>query len=115
MFNKIRSVIYHVSNLDEAKNWYKKITGIEPYFDEPFYVGFDINGFELGLDPDINNVHAGNNAVAYWAVNDIENTVQKLINSGAEINSPVTNVGGGIKAAIIKDPFNNLIGLIEGH
>ena len=47
MFNKLRTVIYHVDDLEEAKKWYKEITGVEPYFDEPFYVGFDINGFEL--------------------------------------------------------------------
>ena len=115
MFNKIRSVIYHVNNLDKAKKWYKNVTGIEPYFDEPFYVGFDINGFELGLDPDINNVQTGNNAVAYWSVNEIETVVEKLKKLGAAIDSPVTDVGGGIKAAIVKDPFDNLIGLIEGH
>ena len=67
------------------------------------------------MDPDINNIQTGNNAVAYWSVNEIENIVEKLKSLGAEINSPVTNVGGGIKAAVIKDPFNNLIGLIEGH
>jgi predicted enzyme related to lactoylglutathione lyase len=115
MLNKIRSVIYHAANLNEAKEWYKKVTGIEPYFDEAFYVGFDINGFELGLDPDMNNIQTGNNAVAYWAVNEIENVVEKLKNMGAQIDSPVTNVGGGIKAAIVRDPFNNYIGLIEGH
>jgi len=115
MLNKIRSVIYHASNLNEAKEWYKKVIGAEPYFDEPFYVGFDINGFELGLDPDMNNIQTGNNAVAYWAVDEIENIVEKLKTLGAEIDSPVTDVGGGIKAAVIKDPFGNFIGLIEGH
>lgn len=56
MFKKLCTVIYHVENLDEAKAWYKNITGIDPYFDRPFYVGFDINGCELGLDPDATNV-----------------------------------------------------------
>ena len=115
MLNKIRSVIYHTTNLNEAKEWYKKVTNTEPYFDEPFYVGFDINGFELGLDPDIHKVQNGNNAVAYWSVDEIESVVEKFKNLGAEIESPVINVGGGIKAAIVKDPFNNFIGLIEGH
>jgi len=53
MFKKLRTLIYHVDNLEKAKEWYKKITGINPYFDEPFYVGFNINGCELGLDPDL--------------------------------------------------------------
>jgi len=69
----------------------------------------------LGLDPDIQKVQNGNNAVAYWSVDEIESVVEKFKTFGAEIDSPVINVGGGIKAAIVKDPFNNFIGLIEGH
>ena len=92
MLNKIRSIIYHTTNLNEAKEWYKKVTGINPYFDEPFYVGFDINDFELGLDPDINSVKNGNNAVAYWSVDEIAAVVEKFKNLGAEIESPVIYV-----------------------
>ena len=114
MFNKLRTVIYHVSDLDQAKEWYKKITGIDPYFDELFYVGFDINGFELGLDPDTTSVQKGNQSVAYWAVDDIEAAVKKLLGNNATVSSPVTEVGGGIKVAAMKDPFGNVIGLIEG-
>jgi len=114
MFNKLRTVIYHVKNLDEAKQWYQQITGVTPYFDEPFYVGFDINGFELGLDPDESGVTAGNQSVAYWAVNDINAVVQKLLEAGATIITDVQNVGGTIQTAVVADPFGNAIGLIEG-
>ena len=65
MFKKLRTVIYHVSDIAAAKDWYIKATGIQPYFDEPFYVGFDINGFELGLDPDSSGVTSGNQTVSY--------------------------------------------------
>ena len=114
MFNKLRTVIYHVDDLEKAKEWYKAVTGVEPYFDEPFYVGFDINGFELGLDPDMNNVEKGNQSVAYWAVDDIEDAVKKLSANNATVSAPPTEVGGGIKVATVKDPFGNSIGLIEG-
>ena len=53
MFNKLRTVIYHVDDIEKAKQWYINITGVQPSFNQPFYVGFDINGCELGLDPDI--------------------------------------------------------------
>ena len=56
MLQKLRTVIYHVADLPAAKEWYIKVTGLQPYFDEPFYVGFDINGFELGLHPAMNNI-----------------------------------------------------------
>src|SRR5258706_13109509 len=47
----IRTVIYHVKDLAKAKDWYAKAFGVKPYFDEPFYVGFNIGGFETGLHP----------------------------------------------------------------
>jgi predicted enzyme related to lactoylglutathione lyase len=114
MFNKLRTVIYHVSDLQAAKEWYIKATGIQPYFDEPFYVGFDINGFELGLDPDTNNVTPGNQSLSYWAVDDAEASSQKLVSLGGKLIQPRTNVGGTIYVAVVEDPFNNLVGLIEG-
>jgi len=113
MFKKLRTVIYHVEDLDDAKNWYKNIIGIDPYFDQSFYIGFDINGYELGLDPDMTNVEAGNQSVAYWSVDNIEDVVDKLIVNNASVISSITEVGDGIKVAVLKDPFGNAIGLIE--
>ena len=114
MFNKLRTVIYHVEDLEKAKAWYKNIIGKDPYFDQPFYVGFDINGFELGLDPNMNKVEQGNHSVAYWAVDSIEEAEKKLLQNDATGHTPITNVGDGIKVATLKDPFGNTIGLIEG-
>ena len=114
MFNKLRTVIYHVADIGAAKNWYIKATGIQPYFDEPFYVGFDINGCELGLDPDNAHFTKGNHTISYWAVDDVSAALDKLITSGAKLIQQKTNVGGSIEVAIVEDPFGNRIGLIEG-
>ncbi len=114
MFKKLRTVIYHVSDLQAAKEWYASVTGIQPYFDEPFYVGFNINGCELGLHPADDSLGEGNQAVSYWAVEAIEHCVAVLVSNGATISEPVTNVGGDIKAATIIDPWGNAVGLIEG-
>jgi predicted enzyme related to lactoylglutathione lyase len=75
----LRTVIYHAPDLAKAKAWYSAVFGIAPYFDEPFYVGFEIGGFELGLDPDVDGVSVGNNAVAYWGVSDIEQAHRRLL------------------------------------
>lgn len=114
MFKKLRTVIYHVNDIEAAKQWYIQATGIEPYFAQPFYVGFDINGFELGLDPDNNNFTKGNNSISYWAVDSVESASVKLISIGAKLIQPKTNVGGTIVVVIVEDPFGNRIGLIEG-
>jgi predicted enzyme related to lactoylglutathione lyase len=113
MFKKLRTVIYSAKDLKTAKEWYIKATGIQPYFDEPFYVGFDINGFELGLDPNATG-GSGNQTVSYWAVDDAEAASKKLVDIGGTLIQPRTNVGGEIHISIVADPFGNHIGLIEG-
>jgi predicted enzyme related to lactoylglutathione lyase len=113
MFLGLRTVIYHAPDLSKAKAWYAAAFGVAPYFDEPFYVGFQIGGFELGLDPDVARVTVGNNAVAYWGVTGIDEVYARLLAQGAERRDPVKEVGGDIKVATIADPFGNVIGLIQ--
>ena len=114
MFKKLRTVIYYVPNLQKAKEWYIDVTSTQPYFDEPFYVGFDFNGCELGLHPLDETVTKGNQSVAHWSVDNIEQCVKLLVTKGATILADVSNVGGGIKVATVIDPWGNAVGLIEG-
>ena len=113
MFLGLRTAVYKVDDLEVAKEWYSKVLGIEPYFDEPFYVGYDVGGFELGLDPDMSGVTRGSNHVAYWGVEDAEAAVSHLRGLGIEVHEPITEVGGGIKVATFSDPFGNIFGIIE--
>ena len=113
MFKGLRTVIYHVDELDTAKAWYSTALGINPYFDQPFYVGFSVGGFELGLDPDMSGVKKGDNAVAYWAVSNAEASYRRLLELGAKKHSDVQDVGGGIRVAAVVDPFGNVLGIIE--
>lgn len=113
MFLGLRTVIYHAPDLGAAKAWYTTAFGVAPYFDQPFYVGFEVGGFELGLDPDVKGVSVGNNAVAYWGVADIDATYQRLLDLGGRSHSPVKDVGDDIKVAAVADPFGNVIGLIH--
>ena len=114
MFKKLRTVIYHVKDLTVAREWYIQATGVQPYFDQPFYVGFDINGHELGLDPDPAYQSTGNQTVSYWAVDDVALATEKLNGMGGKTIQARTNVGGDIFVATVEDPFGNHIGLIEG-
>jgi predicted enzyme related to lactoylglutathione lyase len=102
-----------VNDLEKAKEWYSAVLSISPYFDAPFYVGFNVGGYELGLDPDASGVTLGSNAVAYWGVPDIEMAYQRLLALGALSHSPVQEVGGGVQVAQVRDPFGNVIGIIE--
>ena len=110
----LRTVIYHVPDLPRAKAWYSAAFGVQPYFDEPFYVGFSVGGYELGLDPATKGTPPGpGGTVAYWGVQNVEAAVQDFIQAGASLKAPVQDVGGDIRVATIADPFGNLVGLIE--
>jgi len=113
MFQGLRTVIYHVDDLEKAKAWYTSVLGTPPYFDAPFYVGYNVGGFELGLDPDAAGCTNGDNAVAYWGVPDAEAAYQRLLGMGAEAHTAVQDVGEGILVAKVKDPFGNVVGIIE--
>jgi predicted enzyme related to lactoylglutathione lyase len=114
VFQGLRTVIYHVNDLERAKTWYSSVLGIEPYFDQPFYVGFNVGGFELGLDPDMTSITVGTGGViAYWGVSDCEAALARLLDLGASGNTPMQDVGGGIRVGAVKDPFGNILGVIE--
>ncbi|MEO7312477.1 MAG: VOC family protein [Chitinophagaceae bacterium] len=114
MLQGLRTIVYKVPDLEKARAWYSKIFGILPYFDEPFYVGFNVGGYELGLDPDKSRkVIVGNNSTTYWSVTDLRATMDLLKTQEVTIEGDVQNVGGGILVATITDPFGNSIGLIE--
>ncbi len=113
-FLGLRTVIYVNDELQAARDWYADIIGFAPYFDEPFYVGFNVGGFELGLMPsDEVNQQGGGGVLAYWGVENAEAAFQRLESKGARVREPVTEVGGGIKDAIFFDPFGNILGTIE--
>ena len=114
MIQGLRTVIYKVADLHEAEAWYSRILGFAPYFSEPYYVGFRVGGFELGLDPDLTRGEAsGSGVVAYWGVADASAEYARLVELGATPHEDVRDVGGGIRVAAVRDPSGNVFGIIE--
>lgn len=108
----LRTTAYKVSDLDKAKAWYAKAFGVQPYFDEPFYVGFNIMGYELGLLPEEGLTSKGTNVITYWGVEDIHIAFKQLLELGATKHEEPTNVGGELMVASVFDPWQNVIGII---
>lgn len=106
----LRTVGYKVNDLNKAKEWYTKAFQTEPYFVESFYVGFNIGGYELGLQPE--EAVQGNNVNVFWGVEDIHAEYERFLNLGATEDEAPQNVGGEIMVATVKDPWGNIIGLI---
>ena len=109
----LRTTIYMVSNIIEATARYSKAFNTKPYFNEPFYVGFNIGGYELGLQPEEKDVNSKTeNVFSYWGVNDINEAYKHLMDLGATKHEAPNNVGGDIMVASLYDPWNNIIGII---
>ena len=113
MIQGLRTAVYKVADLEIAKEWYSRILGFGPYFDQPFYVGYNVGGFELGLDPDMDGVTIGSNLGIYWGVTDLMSTLSVLKDQGVEIHSEPQDVGDGIVVASVFDPFGNVFGMIQ--
>jgi catechol 2,3-dioxygenase-like lactoylglutathione lyase family enzyme len=107
----LRTAIYPAPDLPRARQWYTQLLGQPPYFDQPFYVGFAVGGFELGLVPDGQPGIAGPQPL--WGVPDAAMAYARLLEIGATALEPVTEVGDGIKVAAVTDPFGNRLGIIE--
>ena len=109
----LRTTIYKVGDIENAKNWYANVFYTEPYFEQPFHVGFNIGGYELGLQPEeIPSTNKIETVVTYWGVDDIQTVYDNFIESGAIENEKPYDVGGDLMTATIKDLWGNVIGLI---
>jgi catechol 2,3-dioxygenase-like lactoylglutathione lyase family enzyme len=109
----LRSAFCYVDDIAAAKLWYTKVLGFVPYFDQPFYVGFNVGGFELGLVPKSAPMHDVPAKGAYWGVKNIHAAYARLIELGAEPRLDVKDVGEGISVADVLDPWGNVFGIIE--
>lgn len=114
MFLGLRTAVYQVPDIAKAKAWYANALEIQPYFDQPFYVGFSVRGYELGLVPaqDAGAKRAAS-GVAYWGVDDAKAAYKRLLELGATPQEPVQDVGDGILIGAVHDPFGNILGVIQ--
>lgn len=106
----IKTVLYPVKDIKKATTLFRKFLGIDPYADQPYYVGFKIDDQDIGLVPD--NPEGG--VVAFYHVGDIKNSLRILVDGGANIIQDIQNVGGGRLIATVKDKDGNIIGLVQG-
>lgn len=110
----LRTAIYMVGDLDRAKAWYTEMFGTGPYFDQPSYVGFNIAGYELGLMPDDTSPEEkSENVLTYWGVGDIDAAMAAFLAAGATVHEEPVDVGEKIMCASVRDPWGNVIGLID--
>jgi len=105
----IKTIIYPVKDVNLSKTTFRKLLGVEPYADQPYYVGFKVNDQDIGLVP----ASPGAGMTAFYHVDDIKDSLQILVDAGAEIIQDIKNVGGGRLIASAKDSDSNIIGLVQ--
>jgi predicted enzyme related to lactoylglutathione lyase len=112
MTSGMRTVIYPVEDIAQAKALYGTLLGVEPEMDEAYYVQFRIGDQQVGLDP---NGHSQGmtGPVGYWDVDDIEQSLRLLLEAGAEAQQAIRDVGGGKLIASVKDADGNVTGLVQ--
>jgi len=110
----LRTLIFDVSDLAGAKAFYAAVLGKPPYFDQPFYVGFDVAGYELGLRPAEGDRRPGaGGGTTYLGVGDVDGELARIVALGAKVREAPADVGDGIRVATLVDPFGNALGLIK--
>ena len=110
MFLGLRTVIYPATDLAASRAWFSELLGAAPYFDEPFYVGWDVAGYELALVP---AADPAVRPVTYWGVLDSDVALARLLALGAAPREGVREVGGGIRVATVHEPGGSVLGVIE--
>ncbi len=109
MNHGIKTVTYPVEDIDRAKAQFKAFLGIEPYADSPYYVGFKVGEQDIALDP---NGHK-DGVTVYFHVDDIQESLQLLLDADAQVLQEVKDIGGGGLIASVRDADGNIIGLIQ--
>jgi len=105
----VKTIIYPVKDMRRAKMQFRTLLGVEPYGDQPYYIGFKVGDQDIGLVP--NSPETG--MTAFYHVDDIQQSLQALLEAGSQPLRKVSDVGGGRLVASVRDPEGNLIGLIQ--
>jgi predicted enzyme related to lactoylglutathione lyase len=112
MSQEMKTIIYPVKDLAGAKKLFGTLLGVKPQTDQPYYVGFDVGGLQVGLDPH-GHAQGMTGGVCYWNVSDVRKSVQQLVDAGGRVQQDAKDVGGGKLVATVMDADGNIVGLIQ--
>jgi predicted enzyme related to lactoylglutathione lyase len=107
---ELNTVLYPVKDLDKAKATFTALFGFEPHVDSKYYVGYEVDGHEIGLIPNGHD-QGMTGPEPYFDVEDINATLAALRAAGAVVLQEPTDVAGGLLVAKVRDTEGNLIGV----
>jgi predicted enzyme related to lactoylglutathione lyase len=109
----VKTVLYPVRDLAKAKELFTRLLGAEPMADSPYYVGYEIDGQQIGLVPNGHTTQSMTGTTAFWHVDDIKASVQTVLDAGGATQQEINDVGGGRQVAAVTDAEGNVIGFIQ--
>ena len=112
MTEGVQTIIYPVKDLDKAKALFTALFGLTPESDTPYYVGWNVAGQDVGLDPN-GQAQGLSGPVPYWQVDDIARSIQALVAARGEVLQDAKDVGGGKLIAWVRDADGDVIGLLQ--
>ncbi|MBM7789894.1 VOC family protein [Tenggerimyces flavus] len=125
MLRGLTTVSFYADDLTAAKQWYSEFLGVDAYYayppESPAYVEFRIGDYEheLGIIDGKYRVHPATEQAAgeivYWHVDDLQATLDRLIELGATLHDKITPRGaaGDFITASVVDPFGNVLGIMS--
>ena len=117
----LATINFYAKDHDSAKKWYSELFGIEPYFSVPGYFEFRLGDYqqELGfIDTQFAPTALADKPsgqIAYWHVDDLQASLDQLVNHGAVLHQEITDHSGGkgnFVTASVVDPFGNIFGIM---
>lgn len=124
MLRGLTTISFWAEDMAAAQTWYSDFLGMEPYFmrpnpeGSPAYIEFRLGDYqhELGIidsryaPPGATTTTVG--AIAYWHVDDVQATYDRLLALGAKEHQPIIKRGEGFVTASVVDPFGNILGIM---
>ncbi|TCO55002.1 VOC family protein [Actinocrispum wychmicini] len=117
MLRGMCTISLFADDLAEAKRWYTELLGVAPYFErDGGYIEFRIGDRqdELGIVDGKYRPHPAGlgGVVTYWAVDDVNAAMERLLEMGAKEHDPIRERGEGFVTASVVDPFGNILGVM---
>jgi predicted enzyme related to lactoylglutathione lyase len=109
----VKTILYPVRDPAKAKELFTRLLGVEPTADSPYYIGYDIDGQQIGLVPNGHASQGMTGTTAFFHVDDIKAGMQAVLDAGGTVQQEVRDVGGGRQVGAVTDTEGNVIGFIQ--
>lgn len=109
----VQTILYPVRDLAKTQELFTRLLGVAPTAESPYYVGYDIDGQQIGLVPGGHDSQAMTGTTAFLHVADIKSSMQAVLDAGGTTQQEAHDVGGGRLVGAAIDAEGNVIGFIQ--